>query len=95
MKGTIIVQSNAGIAANQLHSDFSVYPNPAGKVMTIKAGNNFTGSKYIITDQAGRQVLEGKLTDGITTVDISQLTSGIYSIGVAGQRKTSIKFMKK
>jgi plastocyanin len=94
MKGTIIVQSNAAIAVNHLSPDFSVYPNPVSTSMTINARNDWVGSQYIITDQAGRQILEGKLVDEATPVDISRLTPGVYIIQMAGQRRSAIKMIK-
>lgn len=94
MKGIIIVQNNSGIADNKLQAGISVYPNPANNLMTIKAGNDLVGSQYLISDQTGRQVLDGKLANEATPVDISQLTPGIYLIQVAGQRRLSVKMIK-
>jgi plastocyanin len=94
MKGIIIVQNNSGIADNKLQAGISVYPNPANNLMTIKAGNDLVGSQYLISDQTGRQILNGKLANEATSVDISQLTPGIYLIQVAGQRRSSVKMIK-
>lgn len=94
MKGVIIVQSTTGISENHLSTDFSVYPNPSGNLMTIKASNIIIGSQYFMTDQAGRLVFNGKLVDETTPVDISQLTPGIYLIQIAGQRRQSFKVIK-
>jgi hypothetical protein len=95
MKGTIIVQSNSGINNIQPPLNLTVSPNPASTSITISAGSDLVGSQYMITDQAGRQVITGKLTDVTTPVDISQLTSGIYMIQVAGIKRSSIKLIKK
>ena len=94
MKGVIIVQSATGIEENQLHPDFSVYPNPSNNLMTIKANNSLIGLQYSITDQTGRQVFNGKLVNETTLVDIGQLTSGIYLIQIGGQRRQSFKVIK-
>lgn len=94
MKGIIIVENNSGIADNKLQAGISVYPNPANNLMTIKAANDLVGSQYLISDQAGRQVLNGKLANETTPVDISQLTSGVYLIQVVGQRRSSVKMIK-
>lgn len=94
MKGTIIVQNNSGIADNKVQVGISVYPNPANNLLTIKAGDDLVGSQYLISDQTGRQVLNGKLANETTAVDISQLTPGVYLIQVAGQRRSSVKMIK-
>jgi plastocyanin len=94
MKGIIIVQDNSGIADNKLQSGISVYPNPANNLLTIKAGNDLVGSQYVISDQTGRQVLNGKLANETTPIDISQLIPGVYLIQVAGQRRSSVKMIK-
>lgn len=94
MKGIIIVQDNSGIADNKLQAGISVYPNPANNLMTIKAANDLVGSQYLISDQTGRQVLNGKLANEATPVDISQLTPGVYLIQVVGQRRSSVKMIK-
>jgi len=94
MKGIIIVENNSGIADNKLQAGISVYPNPANNLMTIKAANDLVGSQYLISDQTGRQVLNGKLANEATPVDISQLTPGVYLIQVVGQRRSSVKMIK-
>ena len=95
MKGTIIVQNNAGISNLPPPLNFNISPNPASASITINAGNNLIGSQYMITDQTGRKVLTGKLSDITTPVDISQLTPGVYMIQVAGLKRSSIKLVKE
>jgi plastocyanin len=95
MKGVIIVQGITGIEKNKFQPDFSIYPNPSNNLITIKASNNLTGSKYFITDQTGRQVFDGKLVGEATLVDVSQLSPGIYIIQIIGNRKQSFKIIKK
>ncbi len=95
MKGVIIVQSITGIEKNKFQPDFSIYPNPSNNLITIKASNNLTGSKYFITDQQGRQVFDGKLVGEATLVDVSQLSPGIYLIQIIGNRRQSFKVIKK
>ena len=61
---------------------------------TLAASHDLVGSQYLISDQTGRQVLNGKLVNEVTPVDISQLTPGIYLIQVAGQRRPSVTMIK-
>lgn len=95
MKGVIIVQSSTGIADNQVHPDISIFPNPSMNLITIKSGYNLKDSQYLITDQAGKDVIKGKLLNEATQIDISQLPSGIYFVQIIGvNSRQSFKVMK-
>jgi plastocyanin len=94
MKGIIIVQNPTGITDNNLPPNFTIYPNPSDNLITIRTNNNMAGTQFFITDQTGRLVSNGKLVNDATSIDISQLASGIYLVQMAGQRKQSIKMVK-
>lgn len=94
MKGVIIVNNSTGIPENEPQMRLSVYPNPANSFMTIKASRLIPDTEYSITDQTGRQVMNGKLTDETTTVDIHNLATGIYLFQLGDQRKSSFKVIK-
>jgi plastocyanin len=94
MKGTIIVQSSTGIN-NQSLRNFIAFPNPADRGLTITCGKDKVGLQWMIEDQAGRNALTGKLESESTQIDIAELTPGIYLFEVAGQERSSIKFVKK
>jgi plastocyanin len=94
MKGIIIVNTSTGIKENQSQINISVYPNPASDFITVKANIDLSSSPYSIIDQAGRQVLTGKLNSEVTFIEISQFEKGIYLFQVAGQRRLSFKVIK-
>jgi plastocyanin len=94
MKGVIIVQSTTDIEEIQTNTNLSVYPNPSNSIITIKSSNNIIGSQYCIMDQKGRSFFKDKLPNETTSIDISQLTPGIYLLQVVGQRIQSIKIIK-
>lgn len=95
MKGVIIVQTTTDIFQNQLQPDLKVYPNPANNFVTLKSSNTLIGSRYFIADQAGRSVYKNKLTDEVSSVDISKLKPGVYLIQLEGLRGRSVKVIKK
>lgn len=68
--------------------DATVYPNPAQHFIAIELP--VKTADVIITDMAGRVVLQEKLDYSINTVDISNVTPGVYLITItAGNlRKT-------
>jgi len=85
-----------GIADITNGSDFLVYPNPANELITIKANNNsILGLTYTICDQLGSQVLTGKITNEITSININQLATGIYLLQIGQQMRQAIKVVKK
>jgi hypothetical protein len=60
-----------------------VYPNPANEALNIKGAK--TGSIFIVTDIAGRQLVKGVITGEITSLDISQLNEGMYLVRLQDQ----------
>jgi plastocyanin len=94
MKGVIIVQNSSGVGDITLQSNFSIYPNPTKGLLTVKVNSNVMGSPYFITDQTGRQILDGKIINETTLVDISQFAEGVYMFLVTGQRSQSFKVIK-
>lgn len=60
------------------NSSFIVYPNPAGNSIYIKSADNMNGSTYKISDQLGRELLNGKLNSQNESIDVSALPTGVY-----------------
>lgn len=78
-----------GITENSfLKNQFIIYPNPTTNVLHI-SGNDEV--EYLdIFDQSGRKLMTKK---NVNTVDVSQLSAGIYFINV--NNKEAFKFVKK
>ncbi|MEQ1665802.1 MAG: T9SS type A sorting domain-containing protein, partial [Bdellovibrionales bacterium] len=76
-------------------ANMSFYPNPVIDFVTINVDKNLIGSTYIITDLLGKQVLTGKLNNETSSIDISQLNSGIYLFQVGQQMKQTLKLRKE
>jgi len=94
MKGIIIVSNSTGITENQSQINISVYPNPASNFLIVKANPGLLNLPYFITDQAGRQVLSGRLNSEVNFIEISQLEKGIYLFQSAGLKWRSLKVVK-
>lgn len=94
MKGIITVQGTTAISENQQLSDISIYPNPATDRINIKAGSELPGTLYSITDQSGREVLNGKLDGVNTSLDISYLSKGFYFLKVGLKSENTFKIVK-
>lgn len=83
---TITVPSNSsgttGIEETQNILGFSVYPNPSNNYITIENNNEQLNSTYIILNSIGQHVLSGQLIGELNTVDISELSNGIYLVQI-------------
>jgi len=76
--------------------EISIYPNPATTVLNLSSTEmmNFSIS---ITDITGRVIMREKIMDSFYTIDVSNLTSGIYLLCLEtpeGASKT-VKFVKR
>ena len=92
---TFTYSSPTGVNETVKEAGFTIYPNPASDKITIKTINTFPGNSYSITDQAGKLILKGKLTDEITSVDISNLNNGIYFVNIGDKSQNTFKIIKQ
>jgi len=74
-------------------SNLSLYPNPTSNILNIKANDNIANKPFTIADALGKIVLKGRLNEGDTTINVEQLSKGIYYIKVSG--KNASKFIKE
>ncbi len=73
-----------------------VYPNPVTNELkvTMPAGNKFTSVS--IFNLIGKQVYKGQMNSGKGSINVSSLSSGLYTIHVSNGKETlSQKFIKK
>ena len=82
------------ISNNNVYS-FKIYPNPASNAIIIDCENinNIANQHYTITDALGKIVLEGKLNEVDTTINVEQLSKGIYYLKITGNNVN--KFIKE
>lgn len=94
MKGIIIVNVATSVRETQQQMSISVYPNPAGDILSVKAADNMKSSPYFILDQSGRLIQSGNLNGGDNNIEISRLARGIYFFRLPADRKRSYKVIK-
>ena len=70
-----------------------LYPNPVINVLNIKVDNSLINQPYTIFDSLGRIVLKGNLDDFETTINVEQLSKGIYYLKVSNNKVS--KFIKE
>lgn len=76
-------------------NNIKIYPNPVKGVINIRADGKLIGSVYSIYDNTGRVVLTGKLKAEITTIELANLSGGLYMFGVGENMKQAFKVIKE
>ncbi len=73
-------------------NNLSIYPNPTSNTITI--GTPSTGI-ITIHNPRGQQLLQQKITESITTIDVSNMPGGMYVVKVIGENGVKVgKFVK-
>jgi len=78
----------SGVSAKSLNTIlYSVYPNPATKIVTVESKEFLQDSTIIISDLAGKHVQTIEVDESSTSVsfNVSELKVGIYVISVDNQ----------
>ena len=70
-----------------------LYPNPVLSILNIKTDNHLINQPFTIIDGLGRVVLNGKLNEVDSTINVEQLSKGIYYLKVSDNNAT--KFIKE
>ena len=91
----LTVTNNVGINEVSQSNLFSVYPNPANSQINVKADAKLLGSIYTVYDNTGKVVLTGKLNSENTTIELSNLSIGIYMFRVGENMKQTFKVIKE
>ena len=91
----LTVNNNVGIIETSQDKLFSVFPNPTQSVINVKADGKLIGSVYSIYDNTGRIVLTGKLNSENTTIELGNLSGGIYMLSVGKNMKQTFKVIKE
>ena len=75
-------------------SEFSIFPNPAYKILNIQNSDNKIVEQIKIIDLSGKTVLEQKPISN--QIDVEKLQSGIYIIQIMSDGKSNVqKFSKQ
>ena len=91
--------TDAGLNCSSLDTEIfdtiglKLYPNPVLNVLNVTIDYNRINQPYTIVDGLGRVVLKGNLNDVDTTINVEQLSKGIYYIKLS--YNTASKFIKE
>ena len=87
--------SSVGIYEVSQSNLFSVFPNPAQSIINVNIDAKLLGSVFTIYDNIGKAVKKGKLNSINTTIEVNDLSGGIYSFSVGGNSKQTFKIIKE
>jgi len=72
---------NTGI--NQYNiSGVTAYPTITNDIVNIKTSNDFIGTTYIVTDEIGKTIAEGIISDETTIISLDAFEEGFYIIRI-------------
>jgi hypothetical protein len=78
------------IAANGI----KVFPNPATEVVSIIVGRELVGTPYSVIDNLGRIILSEIFSSEATSLNISDLPAGVYTIRYGGKNQKNLTIVK-
>ena len=79
---------SSGLESNEELS-LAIYPNPTNDQFTIQTNQN--KAFYSLVDYSGKILLKGQIDDGSTSVNVSQLPSGLYFMRVDGEQESFVR----
>jgi hypothetical protein len=91
----LTVNNNVGINETSKDKLFSVFPNPAQSIIKVKVDNKLIGYVYTIYDNTGRNILTGKLNSQNTTIELGNLSGGVYMFSVGENLEQTFKVIKE
>jgi hypothetical protein len=92
---SIYYGSSVGINEVSQSNLFSVFPNPTQSEVNVKLDDKLVGSVFTIYDNIGKAVKTGKLNSVNTTIELNDLSGGIYTFSVGENKKQTFKVIKE
>ena len=89
---TVNITSNVGITETKL-TDLSIYPNPASSMLNLNS--NLIGESYSIIDPLGKVVSKGTINSLNSSIDINNLTNGVYLLWINQKVNKAFRILKK
>ncbi len=87
----------SSLAINEVSQSnlFSVFPNPAQNEINVNTDDKIVGSVFTIYDNIGKVVKTGKINSVNTTIELNDLSGGIYTFNVGENKKQTFKVIKE
>lgn len=83
-----------GVEESSTTNFYSIFPNPTQNQITIQIPNDIKATRYIVTNCLGNSLLTGELSNGKSTIDVSNLSDGLYLIQIGVGIKHTFTLVK-
>ncbi len=80
--GCIDTTNTVGINKRIQKEEVKIYPNPASTVINVELSAELVNSEYRIYSISGKIVLQGRLDNNNTQLDITSLEKGLYFVEI-------------
>jgi hypothetical protein len=91
----LIVKKNSNNINTNYKSKLICYPNPVKNELIISSDLKHLGSKFEIYDAFGKQIFIGSISKLITSIDFSELNSGVYLLKTCDELPLFFKIYKE
>lgn len=88
---SFVDNTTAGVNENTIEG-LQMFPNPTSDILNITSAND-AEKNVVIFDMLGKQVVNTKVSNG--TIDVSNLSAGIYMVNITEEGKTATKKLIK
>lgn len=94
-KLNILATGTLGFNEVNLEKQFVLYPNPVSDILSFKNANGLKIESMKITNISGETVHFDNTAENNNSIDVSQLSTGIYILSIVSQEGTQkLKFIK-
>jgi len=71
--------------------NFSMFPNPSDGLVNFQLPSNISQAKVAVFDYLGKKILEKNMSSIDNTLNVSNLSTGIYFVRIQSDSKTGTK----
>lgn len=84
--------ATAGLNDVKNELNFNIYPNPTSKIISIDITGSLSEKQELsLYDNSGRLLIDKKLIQNSSSINVGNLSSGVYFIKIVDKEKTCIK----
>lgn len=91
----LTVINNSGAVKDVVSNLYAVYPNPNDGEIQIISDSKLLGSNFYLYDAYGKLIRSGKVASKNTSLDIKELSTGVYSLVIDHPLGGAQRIMKK
>ncbi len=79
---------------NKYPSNFTIFPNPATSEIKVQCSNISENISFTITDAIGKKVMEGFINEKLNSINVLQLSKGVYILELGNPDFKKYKLVK-